>query len=72
MKQVAQRLRDGAIEVLDVPPPSLTPEGVIVDLRASLLSAGTERSKMEAGRKSLLGKARARPDQVRALSLIHI
>lgn len=67
MKQVAQRLRDGAIEVLDVPPPSLTPEGVIVDLRASLLSAGTERSKMEAGRKSLLGKARARPDQVRAV-----
>jgi predicted dehydrogenase/threonine dehydrogenase-like Zn-dependent dehydrogenase len=67
MKQVAQRLRDGAIEVLDVPPPSLTPEGVIVDVRTSLLSAGTERSKIEAGRKSMLGKARARPDQVRAV-----
>jgi len=29
------------------------------------LSAGTERTKLEAGRKTLVGKARARPDQVR-------
>jgi predicted dehydrogenase/threonine dehydrogenase-like Zn-dependent dehydrogenase len=67
VKQVTQRLRDGAIEVLEVPAPSLTADGVIVDVRASLLSAGTERSKVEAGRKSLVGKARSRPDQVRAV-----
>jgi predicted dehydrogenase/threonine dehydrogenase-like Zn-dependent dehydrogenase len=65
MKQVTQRLRDGRVEVLDVPPPTLTPDGVIVDIRASLLSAGTERSKIETGRQSLIGKARSRPDQVR-------
>jgi len=65
MKQVSQRLRDGGIEVLEVPQPSLTPEGVLVDVRASLLSAGTERNKVETARKSLAGKARARPDQVR-------
>src|SRR3954464_9059431 len=65
MRQVTQRLRDGRIEVLDVPEPTLTPETVLVDVRASLLSAGTERSKVEAGRQSLVGKARARPDQVR-------
>ncbi|HEV3408602.1 MAG TPA: zinc-binding alcohol dehydrogenase, partial [Gaiellaceae bacterium] len=65
MKQVTQRLRDGRIEVLDVPPPSLTPEGVLVDVRASLLSAGTERHKAETARQSLLGKARSRPDEVR-------
>jgi predicted dehydrogenase/threonine dehydrogenase-like Zn-dependent dehydrogenase len=35
-----------------------------VDVRASLLSAGTERAKVEAGKKSLIGKARSRPDQV--------
>ena len=64
MKQVVQRLRDGQIEVLDVPRPELTPHGVLVDVRASLLSAGTERSKVETGRESLLGKARSRPDQV--------
>ena len=65
MKQVTQRLRDGGIEVLDVPLPALSPEGVLVDVRASLLSAGTERNKVETARKNLVGKARARPDQVR-------
>ena len=67
MKQVTQRLKDGEIEVLEVPPPALTAEGVIIDVRASLLSAGTERGKVETARKSLLGKARSRPDQVRAV-----
>ena len=64
MKQVTQRLRDGRVEVLDVPPPTVTPEGVLVDVRASLLSAGTERTKVQAGRKNLVQKARSRPDQV--------
>ncbi len=64
MKQVTQRLRDGSIEVLDAPEPALTPETVLVDVRASLLSVGTERSKVEAGRKSLIGKARSRPQEV--------
>ena len=64
MKQVTQRLRDGAVEVMDVPEPALTPETVLVDVRASLLSVGTERAKVEAGRDSLLAKARSRPDQV--------
>ena len=65
MKQVTQRLRDGSIQVIDVPTPELRPEGVLVDVRASLLSAGTERTKVITGRQSLLGKARSRPDQVR-------
>ena len=39
------RLRDGSVDVLDVPPPGLTPDGVVVDVRASVLSVGTERSK---------------------------
>ncbi len=66
MKQVTQRLRNGRIEVTEVPAPVLRPEGVLVDVRASLLSAGTERSTIEAGRKGLIGKARARPEQTRA------
>jgi predicted dehydrogenase/threonine dehydrogenase-like Zn-dependent dehydrogenase len=65
MKQVTQRLRDGSISVIDVPNPTVLPHGVLVDVRASLLSAGTERSKVKTGRQSLIGKARARPDQVR-------
>ena len=65
MKQVTQRVRDGRIEVVEVPVPDLTPQTVLVDVRASLLSTGTERAKVETARKSLIGKARARPDQVR-------
>ena len=57
MKQVTQRLRDGRVEVREVPSPALTPETVIVETRASLLSAGTERTKLEAGRKTLVGKS---------------
>ncbi len=65
MKQVSLRLRDGRVEVLEVPPPSPAPECVLIDVRASVLSVGTERSKIEAGRESMIGKARARPDQAR-------
>lgn len=65
MKQVTQRLRDGRVEVVDVPPPVVAPEGVLVDVRASLLSAGTERSVVETARLGLLGKARARPEEAR-------
>lgn len=65
MKQVTQRLRDGSISVLDVPEPALTAETVLVDVRASLLSPGTERTKVQSGQQSLLAKARSRPDQVR-------
>lgn len=50
--------------MIDVPTPALAPEGVLIDVRASVLSAGTERTKVQAGRKSLVGKARSRPDQV--------
>src|SRR5271167_427732 len=64
MQQVTQRLRNGLVEILDVPQPVLTPETVLVDVRASLLSVGTERAKVQDGRKSLIGKARSRPDQV--------
>ena len=64
MKQVTQRLRDGRVEVLEVPAPILRPDGVLVDVRASVLSPGTERTKVTTARQSLLGKARSRPDAV--------
>lgn len=38
---------------------------MLVATRYSLISAGTERAVLEVGRKSLVGKARARPDLVR-------
>jgi predicted dehydrogenase/threonine dehydrogenase-like Zn-dependent dehydrogenase len=65
VKQVAQRPRDGRIQVVEAALPALRPGWVLVANRFSLISAGTERSKVELGSKSLLGKARARPDLVR-------
>ena len=64
MKQVVQRLRNGQRGGARGAATAVDPGGVLVDVRASLLSAGTERAKVEAGRKSLIGKARSRPDQV--------
>lgn len=65
MRQVARRLKDGRLELVEVPDPSPGPGTVSVRLEASVLSAGTERATLEIGRKGLLGKARARPDQAR-------
>ena len=65
MKQVAQRAKDGAITVVDAAVPALRPGWLLVANRFSLISAGTERSKVELGEKSLVAKARARPDLAR-------
>jgi predicted dehydrogenase/threonine dehydrogenase-like Zn-dependent dehydrogenase len=65
MKQVAQRPRDGHIQILEVPLPSVRPGWVLVANRCSLISSGTERTKIELGGKTLVKKARARPDLVR-------
>jgi predicted dehydrogenase len=65
MRQVLQRQRDGRLEVRDVPVPALVPGTALVRLECSLISAGTERSKVELAGKSLIGKARARPELAR-------
>ncbi len=65
MKQVLQDVRSGAIEVHDVPEPGPRPGWVLVAVSHSLISSGTERAVAELGSKSLLQKARARPDLVR-------
>jgi predicted dehydrogenase/threonine dehydrogenase-like Zn-dependent dehydrogenase len=65
MRQVARRLRDGSLELVQVPDPLPGSNEVAVRVEASVLSAGTERAGLDLARKSLLAKARARPDQVR-------
>ncbi|HUO16874.1 MAG TPA: bi-domain-containing oxidoreductase [Verrucomicrobiae bacterium] len=65
MKQVLQHARTGVITVEDVPAPQLLPGCVLVRIAASVVSAGTERASAEFARKSLLEKARSRPDLVR-------
>ncbi|MDQ4131412.1 MAG: bi-domain-containing oxidoreductase [Actinomycetota bacterium] len=65
MKQVAQNYKSGELTVLDVPVPACKPGGVLVRSRYSLISTGTELMKVSEAQLSLLGKARARPDQLR-------
>lgn len=65
MKHVAQNYRTGELAVLDVPEPACLPGGVLVRTLYSLISTGTELMKVSEARLSLVGKAKARPDQVR-------
>ncbi|HEX5955383.1 MAG TPA: bi-domain-containing oxidoreductase [Solirubrobacterales bacterium] len=65
MRQIARRLKDGSLELVEVPDPRPGAGQVSVRVAASVVSAGTERATMEAAQKSLLAKARARPEQAR-------
>lgn len=65
MKQVAQNYRSGELIVVDVPPPACKAGGVLVSSLFSLISTGTEMMKVDEAKLSLVGKARARPDQLR-------
>jgi predicted dehydrogenase/threonine dehydrogenase-like Zn-dependent dehydrogenase len=65
MKQIAQNYKTGELTVLDVPVPACRPGGVLVRSLFSLISAGTEMMKVTEAKLSMVGKARARPDQVR-------
>ena len=65
MKQIAQNYKSGEILLLDVPAPACKSGGVLVRTDYSLISMGTEAMKIHESKLSLIGKARARPDQVK-------
>src|ERR1700757_1429795 len=65
MKQIAQNYKSGELIVLDAPIPACRPGGVLVQSLFSLISTGTEMMKLAEAKMSMVGKARARPDQVR-------
>src|SRR5512134_2245215 len=65
MKQVIQSYRTGQLKVAEVPAPGVEPGAVLVATSASLVSYGTEKMVMDLAKKSLLGKARDRPDLVK-------
>jgi predicted dehydrogenase/threonine dehydrogenase-like Zn-dependent dehydrogenase len=65
MKQIAQNYKSGELIVLDAPVPACRPRGVLVQSLFSLISTGTEMMKVHEAKLSMVGKARARPDQVR-------
>jgi polar amino acid transport system substrate-binding protein len=65
MKQVLQNMKTGEMVVADVPAPVAQRGRVLVRTAASLISAGTERMAVDEGKKSLLEKARERPELVK-------
>ena len=65
MKQVLQNNKTGRMTVVDVPVPVVQKGRVLVRAAASLISAGTERMAVDEGKKSLIEKARERPELVK-------
>ena len=65
MKQIVQSPRTGKLELVEVPAPALAPGFVRVHNHFSVVSPGTEKHAIDFARKSMLGKARSRPDLVK-------
>ncbi len=65
MKQVVQNMKSGEIKVEELPPPAMRSGGLLVKNHYSLISAGTEKTSVDMGKKNLLQKARSRPDDVK-------
>jgi len=65
MNQLTQKLGSGEMLVQEVPVPQVGQGFVLVRNHFSIISGGTEGSTVSAARKSLLGKAKERPQQVK-------
>jgi predicted dehydrogenase/threonine dehydrogenase-like Zn-dependent dehydrogenase len=65
LKQIVQNYKSGKILLIDIPRPMLLGNGVIVRNYYSLISTGTERTKIETGKMGLFEKAKSRPDLVK-------
>ena len=65
MKQILQNPGTGSLELVDVPAPAVGPGLVLVRNVYSVMSPGTDKMAMDFARKSMLGKARSRPDLVK-------
>jgi len=65
MKQLLQHLDSGDTTVAEVPVPAAGTGSIVVETRATLVSAGTERMLVEFGRSGLIDKARSQPDKVK-------
>lgn len=65
MKQLMQSFKTGEMKLDEVPRPQVSADTVLVKTLASVVSAGTEKSTVGLAKKSLIAKAKARPDLVR-------
>jgi polar amino acid transport system substrate-binding protein len=65
MLQLLQHQKTGEIIVEEIPAPKCFPNGILVELSHSLISAGTEKTSVDNAKASLLERARRQPDQVK-------
>lgn len=65
MQQITQKLKSGEMEVQELPYPQVGKGMVVVRNHYSIVSGGTEGSTVTAARKSLIGKAKERPQQAK-------
>src|SRR5258708_14617339 len=65
MLAILANMKTGEVGTFDVPAPELRSGGLLVRTAFSAISAGTELNTIETGKKTLLGKAHARPDLVK-------
>ena len=65
MEQLTQNLKDGHMQLLEVPFPALNDGQVLVRNHYSLISAGTEGKTVKDARLGYIGKARARKEEVK-------
>lgn len=65
MKQLIQSFKTGELGLFEVPAPVCGENGALVQTTVSLVSAGTEKMLVDFAKKSLLAKAKDRPDLVK-------
>jgi predicted dehydrogenase/threonine dehydrogenase-like Zn-dependent dehydrogenase len=65
MKVLVHHLDGAASELIDAPIPSASPARSLIETRATVVSAGTERMIIGFGQGNLVQKARQQPDKVR-------
>lgn len=65
MKQLIQSFKTGELGLFDVPAPICQENGALVQTTVSLVSAGTEKMLVDFAKKSMLAKAKDRPDLVK-------
>jgi predicted dehydrogenase/threonine dehydrogenase-like Zn-dependent dehydrogenase len=65
MRALLTDRNSGEVSTYDIPAPELRHGGILVRTEYSAISAGTERATLQLSSKTLLAKAKARPDLVR-------
>ena len=65
MKQIIQDLKTGEVTLVELPIPSVGKGKVLIKVKKSLISLGTEKMMLEFGKGGWLSKAKQQPDKVK-------